>query len=124
MFMLLYNNSTNVISSTLPQIIPLYISEVKIQRKIIITNYALDKSYYVVIGNIFGLSLLRYNYGVNRYLSELYIFTGGLHRRTLYYFMRDLFDISYITYLFTCLNKKLYSLCMSYLRKKFAARTF
>ena len=122
--MQLYNKSTNVLSTTLQQIIPLYSSELKIKRKIVITNYALDKSYYVVIGNLFGLSLLRYNYGVNRYLSELYIFTGGLHRRTLYYFMRDMFDTSFITYLFTCINKKLYSLCMSYLKKKFSEHTF
>jgi hypothetical protein len=122
--MLLYNKTTNVISNTLPQIIPIYISELKITRKMIITNYAIDKSYYVVIGNLFGLSLLRFNYGVNRYLSELYIFTGGLHRRTLYYFMRDLFDISYISYLFTCINKKLYSTYMSFLKKKFAEHTF
>lgn len=122
--MLLYNKTTNVISNTLPQIIPIYISELKITRKMIITNYAIDKSYYVVIGNLFGLSLLRFNYGVNRYLSELYIFTGGLHRRTLYYFMRDMFDISYISYLFTCINKKLYTIYMSFLKKKFAEHTF
>jgi len=123
-YMLLYNKTTNVISNTLPQIIPIYISELKIKRKIIITNYAVDKSYYIVIGNLFGLSLLRLNYGVNRYLSELYIFTGGLHRRTLYYFMREMFDISFITYLFTCINKKLYSVYMSFLKKKFAEHTF
>ena len=122
--MLLYNQTTNVIRSTLPQIIPMYISELKIKRKIIITNYALDKRYYVEIGNLFGLSLLRYNYGVNRYLSELYIFTGGLNKRTLYYFMREMFDISFITYIFTCINKKLYSAHMSYLKKKFAEYTF
>ena len=122
--MLLYNKATNVVSITLPQIVPIYISELKIKRKVIITNYATDKSYYIVIGNLFGLSLLRSNFGVNRYLSELYIFTCGLNRRTLYYFMRGLFDITLVTYLFTCINKKLYSVYMSYLKKKFDEHTF
>jgi hypothetical protein len=114
----------NVISKMLRTMLPIYNSDVAKKKTIIVTNYVLDKRFFVEILNIYGSYLLRFNYGVNRYLSELYICTGGLHKRTAYYFFTDLFNLKYITSLFSSINKIAYDKSYNNLQKKFAQHTF
>jgi hypothetical protein len=122
--MLFLNKRTNIISNSLRTILPIYHSEVAKKKTIIVTNYVIDKRFFVELFNIYGLYLLRFNYGVNRYLSELFIFTGGMHKRTSYYFFSDLFHLTYITYLFSFINKRAYEFSYSNVQKKYAQHSF
>src|SRR3989338_6402212 len=68
--------------------------------------------------------MLRLNYGVHRYLSDLFIFTCGLHKRTAYYFSPSIFNVTYLMYLFPSINKRAYEYSYSNIQKKYAAHTF
>lgn len=122
--MLFFNQKTNVIGKALRTIVPMYNSVVAKKKTMCVTNYMIDKNFFVECRSIYGLFVLRYNYGVNRYLSELFIFTGGLHRRTAYYFFSDLFDLVNITYIYSAINKIAFTLSKNSLKKKFAQHTF
>lgn len=119
-----YDTRTNVIANTLHNIIPLYIQEYREQRTIIVSDYPLDKRYYSKVGNVYGVALLKYNYGVNKCLSALYMLTGGFGSRTPYYFIREIEDASLLTSLFPCINKKLYDERISQMRKKYKTNTY
>lgn len=119
-----YNSKSSVISLSLRSILPIYLSDSYSSKKIIQTNYLLDKSYYVDIGEVYGCFFLRYNYGISNCLSELYIFTCGLHRRTPYYFFSHFFDVKYVLSFFSNINKLLFKTSFFFLKKKFNAHTY
>lgn len=122
--MFLSNKRNNVISESLRTILPIYNSDAVKKQQMCVTDFKTDQSVFVECRHIYGLYVLRYNYGVNRYLSELYIFTGGLHKRTAYYFCLPLFDAATIAYYFSLINKIGYLLSYNSLRKKFRQHTF
>jgi len=114
----------NVVMKMLRTMLPIYNSDVAKKKMIIVTNYVLDKRFFVEIINIYGSYLLRFNYGINRYLSELYICTGGMQKRTAYYFFTNLFNLKYITSLFSSINKIAYDKSYNNLQKKICTTYF
>jgi ribosomal protein S13 len=121
---MLYDGKKNVIRLCLLRLLPIHKIEHNKIRKIIVTDYPTNSSSYVDIGRVFGASLLRYNYGIGKYLSELYVLTLGMNLRTEYYFYKPLFDVSYVVSVYKLINKVLYShWCLS-LKKKFDEHTY
>jgi hypothetical protein len=86
----------SVINLSLHEVVPIYDSEVVQKKTITLTNYVTETRFYSEITNIFGLYFLRFNYGVNRYLSELYVYIHGMHNRTNYYFFTYFFNLKYV----------------------------
>lgn len=117
---MLYNR-IKIIDNSLHEIIPLYSLESQKRRKIVLINCATDKSYYKEIYNIYGVSLLRYQYGINKYLSDLYMYTNGFNKRTMYYFVGNIFSIQSF---YPFLNKLVYASHMAHLKKKFGEHTY
>jgi hypothetical protein len=111
----------NIVYDSLRELIPLNTSETHKRKTITVTDWATDKSYYQEIHNKYGVSLIRDHYGLNRYLSNLYMYTTGFNRRTLFYFIENIFSVYKV---YPVLSKFLYASHMSYLRKKFNEHTY
>lgn len=120
--MTIYNISQ--ISSSLRIILPIYGSGSSLHKKIIRTDYVIDKSYYAQISEVYGCILLRYNYGINRYLSALFIRICGFNMRTPYYLCNIFLDIQFIMHFFPNINKLLYKYFLLHLKKKFESHTY
>lgn len=119
-----YNNKKSIVSVSIYTILPFFSSGFNAVKKIIITNYLLDKSYYVEIGDVFGKSLLCFYYGINFFLSNLFIYLFGLHVRTRYYFFNYLFEVGHIVSCFPLINKVLFQHGFSFLKKKFDSHSY
>ena len=119
-----YNSKENVISATLTNIIPFFMDASIKKKKIVVTNYVLNKSYYIEIGTLFAASLLKFNYGVGKAVSSLYIYNIGMQLRTIYYVMPFFFDLICVETYFKCINNSLYSLCIGYIKKKFNSHAY
>lgn len=113
--------SVDIIKNVLLENIPMYSDELKKKKKIVLLNCITDKSYYKEIYNIYGVLLLRYNYGVNKYSSDLYMHTNGFNKCTMFYFVSEMFALSYF---YNCMNKAVYAAHMSHLKKKFEEHTY
>ena len=114
-------NSIKTIDNSLREIIPLYSSESQKRRKIVLTNCVTDKSYYKEIYNLYGVALIRYNYGINKYLSDLYMYTNGFNKRTMFYFIDRILSIQSF---YPLINKLIYATQMANLKKKFGEHTY
>jgi hypothetical protein len=123
-FMLSHKPKFNVVTDSVRELLPIYDSEVVKKKTITLTNYVLDKRFYTEITHIYGLLLLRFNYGVNRYLSELFIYMHGMHRRTNYYFFKHLFNLKYVVLCYPAINQIACEFQYSNLKKKFAQNTY
>lgn len=115
-----YNNNNNIIYKTLCDLSNLLPNK----RKIIVTNYLLDKSYYVEIGSIFGKYLLYLSHGIHMFLSNLLLYVSGLQLRTRYHFFGSLFDISHLISCFPLINKVLFQQSVLFLKKKFDSHSY
>lgn len=117
----MFYSNINIVNNTLRENMSIFSDGLKKRKKIVLLNCITDKSYYKEIYNIYGVLLLRYNYGINKYLSDLYMYTNGFHRRTMYYFVTEMFSLQYFL---PYINKIVYSEHLSYLKKKFDEHTY
>lgn len=114
----------HIISSSIRTILPFFSNQLNVIKKIILTNYLIDKSYYVEIGDLFGRFYLSLYYGIYFFLSNLFLFIFGLQLRTRYYFFNSLFDVSHILSCFPLINKILFLHFFSFLKKKFDSHSY
>jgi hypothetical protein len=119
-----YTQKSSVVSLSIVKILPFFSVGLNGLKKIIVTNYLLDKSYYVEIGDLFGKFFLCYNYGVYFFLSHLFINCFGLQLRTRYYFFSYLFEFSNIVFCFPLINKLLFQHSFFFLKKKFDSHSY
>lgn len=122
--MLKHKQRYSVIMESVRELLPIYDSEAVKKRTITLTNYVRDERFYTEITNIYGLYLLRFNYGVGDYLSRLFVYIHGMHIRTNYYFFRSLFNIKYIVLCYSAINKIAYEFHYSNIKKKFLQNTY
>lgn len=113
-----------VIADSVRELLPIYKSDSVGTKTITLTDYVLDKRFYAEITNIYGIYLLHYNYGIHRYLSELFIYIHGMHLRTRYYFFKSLFHLKYLALCYQAINKVACEFHYSSLKKKFIQNTY
>ncbi len=113
----------NNVSDAIRLILPAYSAGIH-SSKIRLTNYLLDRSYYIDISNSYSSLFITKYYGIYNRLSKLYIYTCGLNIRTPYFFASSLFDINVIVNVFSCINKNLFHYTLLSIKKKFSAHTY